>query len=195
MTVSSPRRPILALLFALAAQNSRAHGFVIGGHVQASSIVIEDSDRSNGGGGGIMLGYGMSNGLAVFGQYDIANVDVRNQPQTEGSWTHAHVDLGFRYHFQRPAKSVVPWVATAWTVTDLALTNPLADDEIELMGSAVSVGGGVMLYPTEHFAFDIGLLFAWGSYDEAKLDGVDATISEALSSQSTRLNMGVAWWP
>jgi hypothetical protein len=142
----------------------------------------------------------MSNGLAVFGQYDIANVDVRNQPQTEGSWTHAHVDLGFRYHFQRPAKSVVPWVATAWsvrdvTVTDLALTNPLADDEIELMGSAVSVGGGVMLYPTEHFAFDIGLLFAWGSYDEAKLDGVDATISEALSSQSTRLNMGVAWWP
>lgn len=210
MTGSIAKRPTLALIPALAAlfalagqvqgQNSKAHGFVVGGHAQVSSIVIEDSDRSNGGGGGVMLGYGLANGLAVFAQYDIANVDVRNQPETEGSWTHAHVDFGFRYHFQRPDKSVVPYLATAWsvrdvTISDLALSNPLADDEIELMGSAVSVGGGVMLYPTEHFSFDVGLLFAWGSYDEAKLDGADVTVTDPLSSQSTRFNMGVSWWP
>jgi hypothetical protein len=210
MTRSIAKRPTLALISALAAafalagpveaQSSKAHGLVVGGHVQGSSIVIEDSDRSNGAGGGVMLGYGFANGLAVFGQYDVANVDVRNQPEVAGSWTHAHMDLGVRYHFQRPAKSVVPYVAAAGsirdvTVTDLALTNPIANDKIELTGQAVTVGGGVMLYPTEHFAFDIGLLFAWGKYDEATLDGVDAALTDALSSQSTRFNMGVTWWP
>jgi len=212
MTGSILKRPILTLVPALAAavaltapaqaqaQNSRAHGLFVGGHAQMSSIVVEDSDRSNGGGGGALLGYGLSNGLAFFAQYDIANVDVRNQPDVEGSWTHAHVDFGLRYHFQRPDKSVVPYVASAWSirdvkVTDLALTNPVADDEIELVGTAFTVGGGVMLYPTEHFAFDLGLLFAWGDYDEATFDGMDVPIDEPISSQSTRFNLGVVWWP
>jgi len=62
----------------LAAQSSRTSGLVVGAHLEAASVVIGDADRSNGGGGGLLVGWAFNNGLGVFTQLDASNVDVRN---------------------------------------------------------------------------------------------------------------------
>jgi len=127
-------------------------------------------------------------------------VDVRNQPGVEGSWTIAQLDLGLRYHFANPDKTVVPYLQFAGsardvTVTDVAITGPDPVDEVDASGFGLTFGGGVMLHPTESVAFEFGLLFGFGELDEATIDGVVVPEFTALDVQSTRLNLGLVWWP
>lgn len=182
------------------AQSSRTQGLVIGGHLEGASMVVEGSDRSNGGGGGLLAGWAFTNGLGLFAQLDASNVDVRNQPDVEGSWRLAHLDLGARYHFRRPERTVVPYLQAAFSfrdvrVTDIAIVSPTATDELDLTGTAFTGGGGVMLHVTPSVAFEFGLLFSWGKLDEAKLDGETVDGFGEFDLQSSRLNVGLAWWP
>lgn len=184
----------------LAAQSSRTSGLVVGAHLEAASVVIGDADRSNGGGGGLLVGWAFNNGLGVFTQLDASNVDVRNQPGVEGSWTIAQLDLGLRYHFSNPEKTVVPYLQIAGsardvTVTEIAIIGPDTNDQVDASGFGLTFGGGVMLHPTESVAFEFGLLFGWGELDEATVDGVNVPEFTALDIQSTRLNLGLVWWP
>ena len=194
------------LAFALAcvpapvsAQSSRTQGLFVGGHFEGASLVVEDSDRSNGGGGGLLVGYALENGIGVFAQLDGSNVDVRNQPDVQGKWTIAHLDLGLRYHFANPERSAVPYLQAAVSARDVrvkevAVVSPTPTDEVDASGFGVTVGGGVLLHPAPSFAFEIGLLFGWGKLSKAELDGVAVPEFEA-DVQSSRLNMGVIWWP
>jgi hypothetical protein len=182
------------------AQSSKTQGLVLGGHLEGASMVVEDSDRSNGGGGGFLVGWAFENGLGLFAQLDASNVDVRNQPDVSGSWRIAHLDLGTRYHFRRPDRTVVPYLQAAFTfqdvrVSDIAIVSPTPTDELDLTGTGLTGGGGVMLHVTPSVAFEFGLLFSWGTLDEAVLDGETIADFGEFDLQSSRLNLGLAWWP
>jgi hypothetical protein len=205
---SSPLPASSALVVAVAvllapaglhAQSSKTVGLVLGGHLEGASMVVEDSDRSNGGGGGVLVGWAFENGLGVFAQLDASNVDVRNQPDVEGSWRIAHLDLGARYHFRRPTRTVVPYLQAAYTfqdvrVSEIAVVSPTATDELDLSGNGFTGGGGVMLHVTPSLAFEFGLLFTWGDLDEVEFEGESVSVGP-FDLQSSRLNLGIAWWP
>lgn len=179
---------------------SKTRGLVVAPHLLGASLVVEDSDRSNGGGGGVMAGWVFGNGLAAFAQYDFSNVDVRNQPATEGDWTISQFDVGLRYYFRRPQSTVVPYVLGAATYRDVKVENiqivsPTATDVLDTRGPGFVGGAGVNLHVTPSVAFDFALLVGWGQLTEAEVDGQTVPNYESVSIQSSRFNLGLSWWP
>lgn len=204
ITSTAPLITALAVLAALslpgrsAAQESTTRGFVLGAHVGASSIKVEDADRGNGGGGGLFIGYGVNRRVTIFGRVDGSNIEVENQPDAEGTWTMAHVDLGVRFNFANSLRSYVPYLEGAFTaraveVSDLPANNAFGVDSYSFSGGAFTLGGGVMIYASQTLAFDLGLLFSGGEFTDITV-GNTTRGGFDLDTQSTRFNVGVAWW-
>lgn len=183
----------------LRAQESTTRGFVLGAHLGGASLAVEGSDRSNGGGGGLFVGYGLNRSFTLFLQLDGSSVDVRNQPDVEGSWSIGHADLGVRYHFANSLRSWVPYLQAAFTgravqVKDLPPGSVFQDSEIEFSGGAFTLGGGIMLYPSQTFAFDLGLLFSGGEFSDITV-GQTTQGGLDIDASSSRFNLGIVWWP
>ena len=196
--------PSLVLLAALAAsaplraQESTTRGFNVGVHISGQSLTPEDGDRSNAGGGGIILGYGFNRNFQIFLQFDGGQFDVQNAA-VEGDWTLAHGDLGVRYHFANSLRSWVPYIQAALTgravnVTNGSINQVTQSEDITLSGSAITIGGGILFYFNESFAADLQLAFSGGRFTDIKVGNVTRNNLER-DAQSTRFNIGVSWWP
>jgi len=205
-TVSINNRPLFAaaLLAAFAvagptsAQESTTRGFVLGGHIGLGSVSIEDSERSSGGGGGLMLGYGINRSFTIFAQLDGATIDVRNQPDVEGTWAIGHADLGVRFNFANSLRSWVPYLQGAVgvrvvSITDIPISNPASGLDVSISGGAFSFGGGFMLYPSPSFAFDLGLIWSGGEFTTLTV-GSNSQSGFDTDATSSRFNLGVVWW-
>lgn len=177
--------------------SSKTSGLFLGAHIEGASLKVEDSDRSNGAGGGAVAGWVFGNGLGVFAQFDQSNVDVRNQPNTEGTWGITQFDAGLRYYFKRPESTVVPYLQGSGTYRDVRVEDiPGSPGSVlDLTGLGFTAGGGVDLHVTPSVAFEFALLFTFGSLDDAEVDGTPVTGFEGVSAQSSRFNLGLTWWP
>jgi hypothetical protein len=181
------------------AQESTTRGFLLGAHIGGSSIKVQDAERSNGGGGGITIGYGVNRSFTIYTQLDGSNIDVRNQPDVGGTWAMAHADFGVRFHFANSLKTAIPYLQGAFSVravslTDIPTSNPLSGSDVTFSGGAFTLGGGFMLYFAESAAFDIGLLFSGGEFTQITVGNTTQSGFD-IDTQSTRFNLGVSWWP
>jgi hypothetical protein len=199
-------RRILALTLSLSllvavqsveAQESTTRGFNLGIHVSAASLEV-DNERSNAGGGGIWVGYGLNRTILIFAQADGAEFDV-NDASVEGKWTMGHGDLGVRFHFANSLRSWVPYLQTSITgrivsVKDGVLNNVAQTETIELRGAGLTLGGGIVFYFNETLGLDLQLLWTGGKFTDLKVG--DVTVSGGdLDAQSARFNIGLSWWP
>ena len=192
---------VAAMLFLAApasAQESTTRGFVLGLHVGGASIKVEDGDRANGGGGGLFVGYGLNRSFTLFARADGTNIEVEDDVETQGTWVMGHVDLGARFNFANSLRSVVPYLEGAFTarvveVSDLPTGNTFGVEEISFSGGAFSLGGGIMIYASETLAIDLGLLFSGGEFTDVTVGNTTVSGFD-LDTQSTRFNVGVAWW-
>lgn len=182
----------------IGAQESTTRGFNIGLHAQGSSLQVQDGDRSNAGGGGILLGYGFNRRFQLFLQLDGAEFDVQNT-DVDGDWTMGHADVGVRYHFANSLRSWVPYVQAAFsgravTVSNGTLNQVAQSEDISILGGAFTAGGGIMLFFKETWAADIQLAWSGGKFTEVEVGNV-TTSGLDLDAQSSRFNVGVSWWP
>jgi hypothetical protein len=177
--------------------SSKTRGLFVGAHLEGASLKVEDSDRSNGGGGGVVAGWVFGNGIGVFTQFDRSNVDVRNQPDTEGTWSITQFDAGLRYYFKRPQSTVVPYLQGSGTYRDVKVEELPGSpgSVIDVSGTGFTAGAGVDLHITPSVAFEFALLFTSGSLKDAELDGAPIDGFESVSAQSSRFNLGLTWWP
>jgi Outer membrane protein beta-barrel domain len=183
----------------LSAQESTTRGFVVGAHVGLGSVSIEGSERSSGGGGGLMVGYGINRRFTIYAQLDGATIDVRNQPDVEGSWAIGFGDVGVRFNFANSLRSWVPYVQAALgvrvvSITDIPLANPASGEDVSISGGSFSLGGGFMLYPSESLAFDIGVISTGGQFTTLTV-GSTSQSGFDVDANSSRFNLGVVWWP
>lgn len=211
MIGSSARRSGIALAAAAAfalipatdasAQSSTTRGLLVGAHLGAATFNPENDDRSNAGGAGIRVGYGVNRSLTLFIQADAAAFDVETQDDDlTGTWSMAHADLGLRYHFANSLRRWVPYLqgslsARAVNLTDIPEGSAFAGEEVSFTGGAVTLGGGVMFYTSQSFAVDLGLLFSGGKFTDVTVGNTTQTDLVDLDAQTTRINLGVSWWP
>lgn len=199
-----PAAALLAVAFVFAggtsleAQSSTTRGFVLGAHLGAATVSIEDSDNSTGGGGGLFFGLGLNRNFTVYLQFDAATLDV-DGGETAGTWTLGHGDLGLRFHFANSLRSWVPYVQGGFSgrvvsLSDIPAGNPLSGSEVSLSGTSLTFGGGVMIYPSQAFAVDLGVAVNGGQFTTITVDNTSQTGFD-LDSTSTRFNVGFAWWP
>lgn len=183
---------------AIEAQESTTRGFNVGLHFTGASLVVEDGDRRGAGGGGIWIGYGFNRTVQLFVQVDAAEFDVEN-PALEGNWVLGHADLGVRFHFANSLRSWVPYLQAALTGRVVSVENPVIagnpqTDDASLIGSGITLGGGILFYFNESWAADLQLAWTGGRFTDYELGNV--TIGGLdLDAQSSRLNLGVSWWP
>ncbi len=183
---------------------SKTSGLLVGAHLVGASLKVEDADRSNGAGGGAVVGWVFGNGVGVFGQFDRSNVDVRNQPGgtsgAAGSWSVTKFDAGIRYYFRRPQATVVPFLQAAGTyrdvrVDEVQIISPGPVDVLDLSGFGGTAGAGVNLHVVPTVAFEFSLVYSIGTLENAEVDGQEVTGFEGLDAQTGRFTLGLTWWP
>lgn len=179
------------------AQESTTRGFNLGLHLSAASLEVEDGNRNNAGGLGLIFGYGLNRNFELFIQLDGAEFDV-DDSQVTGQWTMGHVDLGVRYHFANSLRSWVPYLQAALSGRAVGVDNAVVqgnpETDVDFFGGAFTFGGGIMFYFNQTLAADLQLLWSGGQFTEVKVDNVTVSGLE-IDAQSSRLNLGISWWP
>ena len=182
----------------IAAQESTTRGLTLGVHALAASLTVEDGERNDAGGGGIRVGYGINRIITVFAQFDGAQFDVSESDGIGGDWTMGHVDIGTRFHFANSLRSWVPYLQAAFTGRVVEISNAVVNSspaaDVRFNGGAFTVGGGLMAYFTESFALDVQLSWSGGEFTEIDVGSISIG-SLDIDARSSRLSVGVAWWP
>lgn len=198
-------RRILALTVTLAllgpaslrAQESTTRGFNIGLHFEGASLTVDD-ERSNAGGGGLWIGYGFNRTFQLFVQLDAAEFDV-DDTDLDGIWTMGHADIGGRFHFANSLRTWVPYLQAALTGRIVAVEDAIVagnpETDVSVFGGAFSLGGGILFYFSQTWSMDLQVMWSGGEFTQIEVDGVTADLPNAIDAQSTRLNIGVSWWP
>ena len=176
--------PLLALTACLLlanstdAQESTTRGLTLGVHASGASLTVESGDRSDAGGGGIRLGYGLNRNFTLFLQLDGAQFDVNQSDGIEGQWTMGHVDLGTRFHFANSLRSWVPYLQAAFTGRAVEVKNPTVNgnsvSDVRFNGGAFSVGGGLMAYFMETLALDVQLSWSKGEFTQVDVGPISS---------------------
>ena len=189
---------VTLLVAPAAAQQSTTRGLSLGLHISGASLVVEEEERNEGGGLGLRVGYGINRTVSLFLQVDGAQIEVPSSNALEGEWSMGHVDLGARFHFASTLRRWVPYlqVALAGRVVrvDDAVLNQQAVDDVSFNGGGLSGGGGLSVYLTETLALDLQLMWTGGEFTEIEV-GNQSLSGLDIDAQSTRLDLGVVWWP
>ncbi len=182
-----------------AAQQSTTRGLNLGFHFAAASLSVEGGDQNNGGGAGFRAGYGVNRIVTVFLELDGATVDVTDAGgSVTGSWAMAHGDLGVRFHFANSLRSFVPYLEAALTGRAVSIGDARLDQQdvgsVNFSGGALSVGGGISLYLRRTLALDVGLKLSAGEFTEVGVGNLSLS-GLHIDATSSRLNIGLVWWP
>ena len=195
-----PAALVGAVLLALpaTAQVSTTRGLTLGLHASGGSLSIESQDRENAGGGGFHIGYGFNRRITIFAQADGADFDEQSTGAIEGAWTMGHFDLGLRFHFANSLRRWVPYLQGSFGARAVSVSDPLVNgnprEEVGLSGPSLTLGGGLDFYFTETLALDVQLLFTGGEFTTIRVDRVSVDGFD-FDASSSRLNIGLAWWP
>ncbi len=181
------------------AQESTTRGLTIGLHATGASLVVENNnERNNAGGGGIHVGYGVNRHFTIFAQADGATFDNLSTTNIEGEWTMGHFDIGVRYNFANSLRSWVPFLQAALGYRTVSVSNPVVNsapvNELSITGAGLTLGGGVDYYLSESWVLDLQLLWTGGEFTTLRVDNVSVSGLD-FDATSSRVNVGVSWWP
>jgi opacity protein-like surface antigen len=197
----APAAALLALLATapnLQAQASTTRGFTVGVHASGASLSIEGEERNDAGGLGAIVGYGFNRRFTVFLQADNARFDEQSSGDIEGDWTMTHVDLGVRFSFANSLRRWIPFLQGSFGLRSVDVNDPVVDgnpeNNVSLSGTSFTLGGGVDFYLSRAWALEAQLLWSDGEFNTLEVNNVSVSGLD-FDASSTRLNLGVRWWP
>ena len=189
---------LLAPTTQLEGQESTTRGLNVGVHFQGASLSVEGGDPDGGGGMGARIGYGFNRIFTLYLEGDGIAVDSEGSEVVKGTWTLGHLDLGARFHLANALRSWVPYLDVAVGGRFAGIKDLKVDGEdqpdIDFSGGAFSFGGGISFYFSQTFALDLGVKFTGGEFTEVQI-GQGSLGGLDLDASSTRLKLGVVWWP
>jgi len=179
------------------AQRSTTRGWMLGAYLQGGSLTVDGHDPSGGGGLGIRAGYGVNRHFTPYIEADAIQFDVANT-DLGGDWGMTHLDFGVRYSFANSLRRWVPFLETALGVRAVIVNDGTVNGNdvgrVTFSGGAFSLGGGVSYYVKQHVAIETLIKFTGGTFENVNVG--DVTVGNLdIKAQSTRLKIGVAWWP
>jgi hypothetical protein len=188
---------VTALPSSALAQRSTTRGWTVAAHLQGAALSVDDGDPDGGGGFGLRAGYGFNRKWAPYFEIDAIVFDVAN-PEFGGYWSMAHVDFGLRYSFANSLRRWVPFLEGAVGARGVKVDDATIDGDdvgdINFSGGSFSLGGGVGYYVTQKVALEALIKFTGGRFEDQNIGNV--TIHNLdIEAQSTRIKIGVAWWP
>lgn len=195
---STPRLIIAATLLVCTASAGRAQnypdvkGFHFAAAANATSIKLDetafsDDERENGYGLNLNLGYNFTRNFGLTA--GITGVNI-NDSQTE-DFEVAHGDLGVRALF--PGRSaLVPYVDLA--IAGISVGYTVQGQEVRIEGGGIAFGGGLNYFFTRRAAFDVNFRYTIGESDDAEIDERRVDTGDGVGFNTTRLNLGIAFY-
>ena len=194
-------RPLLAAAFVSVtfaeAANAQlvpdVRGFHLGAAINATSIKLDettfsDDQRENGFGANLYAGYNFTQNFGLLLSLTGSNI---NDSDTE-DFSVEHIDLLGRASF--PSRSaLVPYLEIG--VSAVGAQYEVQGQEVELGGVGLSLGGGLNYFFTRRAALDLGFRFGTGEFDAARIENKKVDIGDGLGFNTTRLNLGFAFYP
>ena len=182
-----------------AAQRSTTRGFNVAVHLQGASLTVEgdEEDAAGGGGLGARVGYGFNRRFTGYLEVDGIVFDVEN-PDLEGKWAMAHVDLGVRFNFANSLNRWVPFLEGALGARAVSVDDARSDGEnvgtVTFSGGAASIGGGVSFFTSEKLALETLVKFTGGTFEQIDVGDVSVRNLD-IEASSFRFKVGISWWP
>jgi hypothetical protein len=189
----------LAAAPAAAQQRSSVRGLQVGAHLSGVGIELAadpDDEEDTGGGVGIRVGWGVSEVVVLYAQLDGADVDGDDDALGAGggdTFSLAHLDLGARFHFGAGRRRLVPYLDAA--VGGALLRDDTDAGDVTLSGTVVSFGGGVQYFVSRALALDGSVKLSVGELKDVDIDGESDELDDPLELTTSRINLGVTWYP
>lgn len=180
-------------------QRSTTEGFNLGlqGHLLGwSSDYFRFLDENAGSGGGVTLrvGYGFSQHLEVFGQYDRTGMNVSDLDAE--SFRFSHLTGGVRYNFSATTHAFRPFVELGYThrsglVSQVVNGNTYSD--INFRGGAAHLGAGINYFVALPVAISLSGSFQTGGKPLVSVDSFDT--GDRADVSTFRVSLGVLIFP
>jgi opacity protein-like surface antigen len=189
---------LLAMATGVDAQaRSSSQGLSLNLHLNGSALKVEDAnDTDTGGGLGLGVGYGITRNIGLF-----LNVDGASMSSDGDNYRLGHGELGVRYTFLDATAAWRPSLDVSVGARLLQADDVDFDEfglvDIEMSGPAYNVGGGVAYFFSPALALDMGLRWSFGKFNKIKVDNVTVDLEgdDRIGATSTRLNVGLSWFP
>jgi opacity protein-like surface antigen len=172
-------------------QASSTKGFIAGIHVTGTGLTIDEFDETtNGGGAGVVLGYGFTRRLALVADFTAGAL--------EDNVGFGNFDLGLRYAWTGAARRWVPSLELGVAGRAIGQSDVLLDDgathDVTFSGAGITLGAGIQYYTTPKWAVGAALKWTGGQFDKVQVD--DVSVEDLnIDATSTRFNIGVTWYP
>lgn len=196
----SMRLPLAVVIVSASALSLEAQvvpdtrGLHLGAALNATSIKLDetafsDDERENGYGANLYIGYNFTRNLGLLASLTASNI---NDSDTE-DFSVAHVDLAGRVSF--PGRSaLVPYLELSLAGVGAEYT--ASGGEVELVeGGGVGLGGGLNYFFTRRAALDLGFRYTFGEFGKAKINDREVDSGDGVGFNTTRLNLGLAFYP
>jgi len=194
------RAPVVMLLVATFAGSAEAQrmpdvtGLHLGAAVNATSIKLDQTafssdERESGFGASVYAGYNFTRNFGLLLSLAGSNI---NDDETNDFGV-VHIDLIGRASFpgQTP---LVPYLELG--VAGVAASYvPDNEDKVELSGAGLTLGAGLNYFFTPRVALDLGFRFTPGEFGTAKIDGREVDAGGGVGFNTTRVNVGFAFYP
>ena len=170
--------------------------FALGG-VSLSSDEFEE-DPESGGGFSAQLGWGFTRRFTLLVD---ASGGVLNPDDDE--FVLIHFDLLGRFNFVNPQRPLVPFIeggisARVAGQDDIQIVGENGggsqEVDLEISGGGFTIGGGLQYHVAPSVSLGASLRVTVGEFSTVKVNNVSVDGFE-LDATSTRLNLGVTWWP
>jgi hypothetical protein len=173
-------------------------GFYAGAALNGSSIQMDDadfgdSDRDNGGGLTLHLGYNFTKMFGVFLSGTAASLKIDDEESgEEEDVTLGQGDIGGRVSFVG-SSALVPYIEVAFT--GLNAKFDFEGEDVELRGSGATGAIGLNWFFNPSVALDVNARYTKGEFNTIKVGGTSITNDDGIGVNTGRLNVGIAWYP
>ena len=193
------RTTLGVLLLAAAATTAQAQvipdtrGLHIGAAANATSIKIDetefsDDERENGYGAHLYAGYNFTKNLGLLLSLTAATI---NDNLTEDFGV-AHIDLMGRASF--PGRSaLVPYLELGLSAVGAGYD--AEGGEVDLSGGGLGLGAGINFFFSRKAALDLGFRYTAGEFGTAKINDREVDSGDGVGFNTTRINLGIAFYP
>jgi len=180
-----------------AGPQSNTTGLLVGVLLNGNSIDSDELDDANTGGGfSAQLGWGFTPMFTI-----LAGVSGARMNDDPDDFVLVHFDLLGRFNFRSGEHAFVPFleVGTSARIAgqdDAIVTvggSPQTVD-LEMAGGAFTFGGGFHYFVAPTVALGANLQISTGDFTTVEIDNVEVEGLE-LEATSTRLNLGLTWYP
>jgi hypothetical protein len=176
---------------------STTHGFMLGAHLFGVSLDPENGEQDDGGGFGLVFGWGFRNRLSLFLAASVAY--LRGTEEGSTGDVLGEGDLGVRYTFGSSAARWRPFLTAALSGVTVSYENVEFDElgrvDVAVSGRAFTGGGGVQLFLGAPVALEAALVWSGGSFDEIKVNNVTVELADddRIEFTTARLQIGIRY--